>query len=336
MTPHWRRTPPIGGRGLILAYHRVSDAAFDPLLLSVTSAHLAEHMRVLQAHTHVVSLEQMMTGPAGRRPLVALTFDDGYADNIGHLRAILERFDASATLFPVVSACEGDHHFWWDVLSWALLIGSCDVEELDLRRFGPNLAWRLEPASPQLRSDLASWTVLSPRESDLRCTAFRQIHKVLRESTSRKRDELIEHLLAELGYSSAPSAVSRSLTTEELAATAGHGVFAVGSHSMTHSALAPLTRAEQASEIAGSKAWLERVLQKPVAHFSYPFGTGTEVSRVTRSLVRRAGYEAAVANFEGMVDERSRRYGLPRILVRDLDGAAFEEMLLRQMSRGFG
>jgi peptidoglycan/xylan/chitin deacetylase (PgdA/CDA1 family) len=158
----------------------------------------------------------------------------------------------------------------------------------------------------------------------------------LLDSAPRKRDELIEHLLAELGCASTPTTMSRSLTADELTATAGYGVFDVGSHSMTHTALALLTRIEQALEIEGSKTWLEGVLQRPVAHFSYPFGTGAEVSRVTRSLVRRAGYEAAVANVRGVVEKRSHRYALPRILVRDSDGAFFEEMLLGLMGQGFG
>ena len=70
---------------VILMYHRVAAPALDPWSLSVSPRHFAEQVEALRRHRTVLSLRQLVLDLAeGRlRPgAAAITFDDGYADNL--------------------------------------------------------------------------------------------------------------------------------------------------------------------------------------------------------------------------------------------------------------
>jgi len=98
---------------LILAYHRVTtEDGPDPWELKVTPSHFREQMEVLSNH-RVLSLAQAMLCEKPRS--VAITFDDGYEDNLLEAAPVLLEYGYPATFFIV----SGQPHtpFWWDVVS---------------------------------------------------------------------------------------------------------------------------------------------------------------------------------------------------------------------------
>jgi peptidoglycan/xylan/chitin deacetylase (PgdA/CDA1 family) len=94
---------------LALLYHRVAEPDLDPLLLAVSPARFAEHLDVL-ASRDVVPLAELH----GRRDGIAITFDDGYADNLGAAAQLAEA-RMPATVFVTVGLL-GEPP-WWDVLA---------------------------------------------------------------------------------------------------------------------------------------------------------------------------------------------------------------------------
>jgi peptidoglycan/xylan/chitin deacetylase (PgdA/CDA1 family) len=78
---------------VIFCYHRVNDQVSDPTGLTVTPAHLDEHLEVLRRIGHPMSLRAIADALASGRPPrrgFAVTFDDGYADSL-HLERVLGR-----------------------------------------------------------------------------------------------------------------------------------------------------------------------------------------------------------------------------------------------------
>jgi peptidoglycan/xylan/chitin deacetylase (PgdA/CDA1 family) len=92
----------------ILMYHRVRDTA-QADQLSVGTARFEEHMRSLAQSHRVLSLHaicgEIAAGP--ERHAVAVTFDDGYTDNLVHALPVLERYRIPATIFVVAEFCDG-------------------------------------------------------------------------------------------------------------------------------------------------------------------------------------------------------------------------------------
>jgi len=95
----------------ILMYHRVAELeCFDQL--TVTPARFEQQMQRLAQGTQVLSLSESLNRLAvgsRNRPTVAVTFDDGYLDNLHHALPILERYQVPATIFITTDFCDQNH-----------------------------------------------------------------------------------------------------------------------------------------------------------------------------------------------------------------------------------
>jgi len=114
---------PAGGRRagrLILMYHRVAIADSDPLELCVAPERFEKQLELLRSVSRIVPLREI-TRARSNGPTVAITFDDGYADNALAAAPLLEAHDAPATVFVVAGAVGSGRAFWWDRL--AALVG---------------------------------------------------------------------------------------------------------------------------------------------------------------------------------------------------------------------
>ncbi len=83
----------------ILTYHSIGRRRYE---MNVTPEAFAAQMAWLAANQTVISLESAAAGGSG----VALTFDDGYRDNLINALPILEHYGFPAAVF-VVSGCLG-------------------------------------------------------------------------------------------------------------------------------------------------------------------------------------------------------------------------------------
>lgn len=101
---------------LILMYHRVASAAHDPLELCVSPERFAEQLDLLRSLGRIVPLAEI-TRPRRNGLTIAITFDDGYADNALVAAPLLAERDASATVFVVAGAIGSGRAFWWDRLA---------------------------------------------------------------------------------------------------------------------------------------------------------------------------------------------------------------------------
>jgi peptidoglycan/xylan/chitin deacetylase (PgdA/CDA1 family) len=100
-------------QSLILLYHRVATADVDPWQLCVTPGHFEEHLTVLKKF-RPVRLSQLTDSvmPAS----VAVTFDDGYADNLHSAARLLQKHGIPATFFLTSGYLGRNEEFWWDEL----------------------------------------------------------------------------------------------------------------------------------------------------------------------------------------------------------------------------
>ncbi|MBT2410265.1 polysaccharide deacetylase family protein [Streptomyces sp. ISL-12] len=101
----------------VAMYHSVGDPSDDPYRITVTPARLDAQLGWLRRRgLRGVSVADLLAARArgAARGLIALTFDDGYADFTEHALPCLRRWGCGATLFVLPGRLGGDNA--WDPL----------------------------------------------------------------------------------------------------------------------------------------------------------------------------------------------------------------------------
>jgi peptidoglycan/xylan/chitin deacetylase (PgdA/CDA1 family) len=100
----------------VLLYHRVSDSARDNLTVGIEQ--FDRQMALLRQHCEPLSIEQVIGSHRvgrSRKPLVCVTFDDGYLDNYEHAAPILLKHQVPAAFFVSTGIVGTDRRFPHDV-----------------------------------------------------------------------------------------------------------------------------------------------------------------------------------------------------------------------------
>jgi peptidoglycan/xylan/chitin deacetylase (PgdA/CDA1 family) len=323
-----RRTP----RGLILLYHSIAFTRTDPWSLSVTPAHFAEHLQVLQSFGHLVSLPELLEGLENQtcpERMIAVTFDDGYANNLYVAKPLLERFAVPATVFMTVGALENPGEFWSDELEGLLLHPGTLPDTLQVQVNGRRLVWQLGNAAhytEALFARLSSWRAWK-NPPGARQALYRSLWQLLRTLSVSERERVLDELRAWAGTEKICRPTHRCVSRAEALALADGPWIALGAHTMSHPSLATLTIEAQRNEIEQSRSRLMDLLGHSVSTFAYPFGQRSDYSSDTISIVREAGFASACSAFSGTVQPSTDRFQLPRMHVEDWDGNTFSRRL---------
>jgi peptidoglycan/xylan/chitin deacetylase (PgdA/CDA1 family) len=299
--------------GLILCYHRVASVHPDTFRLCVKPERFSGHLAVLARYADVVPLTALSHSPPRRirsfrwsRPQVALTFDDGYADNADTLPQLLAAAGVPATVFVVTDALGGEDEFWWDQLEHMVMDSPVSRAELLVRG---------TPIWADLHTPGARARVL--RGLDMR----------LRTLPPDEIESALVSLGAQLGVSLAPCGQHRRLGLDGLERLDRHPLIDIGGHTRKHPWLSSLRAQEQAGELVGCGDDLSGLLGHPVTTFAYPFGDPGCFDGDTVGLLREAGFRSACTTSPGRVRPSTDPYRLPRHYVEDWSPPEFEERL---------
>lgn len=294
---------------LILGYHRIIDVPCDPFSMCVKPGHFAEHLEVLRKHACPISLEELVLSMKKNRvprKAVAITFDDGYADNLHNAKPLLERYQIPATVFIVPGNL--GREFWWDELTRILSSPARLPERLSLTADGCRY----------------KWAVVDGGDKKQRQRLLVSLYKFLRPSPKKELQAMIAKLRDWSGSASKDLHSYYALKSEELNVLAEGDLVEIGAHTMTHPVLSHLSVANQQAEIQNSKLLLEELLGRPVRSFSYPHG---HPSAETMRIVRDSGFHCACTSFNDVVWRGSDRFHLPRFWIPDWDGEKFSRWL---------
>lgn len=312
-------------------YHRIAEPATDPWGLCVSPRHFAEHVEVLSGSRHVVHFRDVARAVRSHRLLrnaVAITFDDGYVDNLEQARPALEHHDMPATVFVTSGYVGATVEFWWDQLERLLLEPGTLPSTLPL--LGREAEHWIEVGAARTLTEHQSavhrgWRARTPPPTP-RHGLYLQIWTILKHRAPAERSRALARLTTWVGSSAAPRPTVRPMTAGEINAIASGGLIDIGAHSKTHASLPNCPPADQRHEIEESRRALEEIVHRPVTSFSYPYG---EHDTSTLSYVRDAGYTGACTIHNKTVRGNANALALPRFTVLDWDGDAFAEQLAR-------
>jgi peptidoglycan/xylan/chitin deacetylase (PgdA/CDA1 family)/SAM-dependent methyltransferase len=281
-------------QGVILMYHRVGDGKSDPHQLSVSVPAFRAQLEWLTRSCSVVSLEQLASnGFDGQHP-VALTFDDGYLDNLVNAMPPLRESGLPATFFLTTGDGPHPYHYWWDRLA-AAFVGDHEVPST-LAIALPSGRQLLHTSTPQQRL-AAHWAI------------YREIVRL----SVADREEVLTHVIGWAG-GAPPSVDNRRMTWDEVRQLGVQPLCSIGAHSHDHLFLPAQSDDVLERELVSSRETLERITGLPVRAFAYPFGA---VDDRAVAAARRAGYVVAVTCVEEAVATLHDRLALPRVAVTD-------------------
>ena len=331
----WRRArrwvgTRLANRALILAYHRIAPAETDPWSLCVSPSHFAEHLEVLRATMHPLPLRQAVAKQRLPSRSVVVTCDDGYVDALTHAKPLLARTDIPATVFVTTGPLGSAREFWWDDLDRLLLQPGTLPSTIRVTVSGTLYEWH--PAgdacySIEEQRRHTGWRAFNRTDPTIRHRIYRSIWQLMHPLPESEQQSILAQLRACLCAEPAGRPTHRSLAPGEVAALAAGDLIDIGAHTVTHPSLARLPLTQQREEITHSKQALEAILGRPVLSFAYPFGTRTDYTAQTVTLVREAGFACACSDFQGLVERHTDRFQLPRMSVHDWDGDEFARRL---------
>ena len=293
---------------VVLIYHRVTALPSDPEMLAVGPDNFRAQMEYLKNSFPLVRFDANWA--ESPKPAVAITFDDGYADNALEALPILEELEIPATFFISTGTIGTTLEFWWHELERIIL-----SDKVIPDRF------TLDDDTPQM-----NWPTGSHME---RRSFYRDMVRLMTDADTGRRDDWISRIRHWAGCGEGIAETHRSMTVDELRSLAASRMVTIGAHTVSHSRLSALTPTAQREEIASSKKQLESWLGKEITLFSYPFGRRSDYNEATLAICREAGFAKAAANFPGQAHRWTDAFQIPRNLVRDWPVDIFAHKLER-------
>ena len=319
-------------KAAILTYHRVCNETCDPWALCVTPEHFDQQMAVLRQLFDVVplmALENDVRAGTLRPGTVAVTFDDGYNDNVHIARPVLERYGVPATFFLVSSLIGSDREFWWDELDRLLLSPGRLPSRVEVDVAGTPIQQDLAAAVLYGADEAARdrrWRAWEPPPTD-RHRLYVSLWHALRSRPPLEQQRALDTLRRVVGVSPAGRPSRLAMSTVDLASLSGHALIDVGCHTDTHAQLSSLSVPSQADEMRRCRAELERWLEGPVPACAYPFGAYQDYDAATCAVLDELGFRAACTTLQSFVVTGVDPLRLPRFTVQDWNGDEFAERM---------
>lgn len=310
----------------ILMYHRVHDATSDPWSSCVSPMHFNEHMEHLRRHFTLLRLGELVALLAARRlprRAVAITFDDGYADNLWNAKPILKHWDVPATVYVASGYIEQPREFWWDELHRVLLQAGSLPETLELRLDGRIFEWKLGGSANYTDEDChryRAWRAEHNDDPTPRHALYRSVYTLLHPLPQPAKRLMLDQLSTWANSTPEGRPNDRALSPDELISLEEGGLVEVGAHTVSHPVLSALPAAAQSDEIMQGRVQLEDILGHAVSHFSYPHGRYTAE---TVALVKRSAFTSACSSRKGLVNPDTDSFQLPRIQIGNWNGQEF-------------
>lgn len=212
---------------------------------------------------------------ANNPPMISITFDDGYKDNIDIAMPLLNKHNLDCTFFICCTVLGNDKEFWWDIIINAF--SATTVKVVDLTQLSIKL--NIRPFKLTVFNKKKHCQAILDslwKESDIEAIydAAYQIEDVL------------------LGYRQ----VIPKMDENDIRTLHTNG-FEIAAHSLTHPNMNLIPPEQQLLELKKSKNILEDIIGDVINGFAYPAGHESEQ---LIQQVKASGYKYAVGTRKGV------------------------------------
>lgn len=293
----------IGGRrgAIILMYHSVADDPernfIDPRN-HVAPAVFEEQMKFLAGERTVLSLERLVEmireGENISGDAIAITFDDGYRDNLTIAAPILERYELPATIFLPTKYIDDAEPQWVDRLFTMFRHRSNDrLVVRDVISNGEAIEQSFDLADPAQEG-----------------VAYRLLCTKLLSASYEARGVCLQAVAEQLMPTSTCPQLTMSWTDVETLHR-DYPLFSIGGHTVEHADLTNATADEVWQELSASRDRIDEQCGSARRAFSFPYG---RCSKQLQRAVESKGYFASCGGgFGPVVNAASDPFALPRV-----------------------
>lgn len=286
----------------VLKYHSVQDEPelFDDSIgisiIHKTSV-FKEQMEIVAGQFNPVSMNDVLLFLRGEKDIsnesVAVTFDDGFADNFEIAAPILDYYGIRATFYITVNSIENNLPPWFLRIRHALW--TTEKQE-----------WLFSPNNE----------LLNIRNREERLESMRLVSKYCANLVGDFQESAVREIEQSLNVDSFVPRNGIMMNWEQIRKLHRSGHI-IGSHTLYHANVAHLDRDILYRELTDSKSRIEKELGSEVIHFSYPNpALHPHLNDLTTEALVKTGYRTAVISTPaGMIDSRSNPYLLKRVWV---------------------
>lgn len=291
-------------------YHRVIDRATDPWGLAVSPENFRAQLSMLKRRRTVLDLAALMQRAdegALPRDAVAITFDDGYLDNLVHAAPCLAAHDLPATLFLATGPMARQQPYWWEGL--AAMILDAEAADVEVVIDGDPIRVVLPPREP-LDADRHGWRAWEAQRT-VREAVFWSLWNRIRLLAPGTMVETMDALAAV--FPGRADAGDRPMSGEEVVRLLSVAPIRLGGHTVDHPDLTALSPTDARRQIVDGRRQVADLAGENIIGFSFPYGRH---DLGVMQAVADAGYAYACTTQSGEVTG-APRFALPRMTARD-------------------
>lgn len=262
----------------VLTYHRITRPG--DLFPGLDLDRFRAQMTWLRDRCTTIASDALLDAcrrPNRDRPVVLITFDDGYRDYHDNAYPVLRELGLPAVVFLATSFMDKGGMIWTDQVYWAC--HASDTKEVRL------------PWDDTVRFDL---TCVGERERlAVSCKGY------LKDVPDRQRTQWLDRLLEALHVRGREHEVKRqTMTWDEVRSTLTGTEY--GGHTHTHPILSQLDGTSMEEEIRLCRERIEAETGVTPRTFAYPNGRAVDYNADTKRLLRKHGFVLAFTTVEGI------------------------------------
>jgi peptidoglycan/xylan/chitin deacetylase (PgdA/CDA1 family) len=226
----------------------------------------------------------------------AVTFDDGFENNLSVAAPILADFAIPATIYVTSGFIEANGMSWIDRIE-------CVIEDAPARTL--RVDWAEEPFHLH---DAAS-----------RIEFLKAVRRHVKNDSGCDANAFADALCEQLGMPGGPPAstdpLDLKMTWEQVRAAHGSDLLTVGGHSHTHPILSFLSHERLSIELDTSLALLDRRAGVGPVHYSYPEGLAHCYSHTVIQELKNRGVRCCPTAIDGINAAGADPFHLRRIMI---------------------
>jgi len=280
-------------------YHGVTNIPFRfPVWTQIATQQFEQHIRYLSQSRYTLCsmstlihcLREKISFP---KHAVAITFDDGFLNNITDAYPILTKYNVPATIYLTAGLIGTAEKIWTDRLLTAFL------------------------ATREPRVTLPQLGVLNLRSSDGLYRAYRQTVDYMKTLPCDMKNDLLESFIEQLGAGNDMDAQNINhalalMSWDDAREIQSSGLIEFGGHTCHHEIMTRMKPRDITSDLQNCKNTIDSELGIDCSHFAYPNGSPADYNELIVDAVGATGWQSAVTTTIGHTSNHHDRFRLPR------------------------